>query len=125
MNRTEEIRASIDNMDYEVLKDTVAILLSNNVTVSSSTAVNPSSDYKNFAQAIIDLKNKYNFHELDLFSTEADLVYVQAGDRRILLTDKENNTDSSANQKTLNENDPENAFENIKKSDNRFSRLEL
>lgn len=125
MSRMEEIRASIDNMDYEVLKDTVAILLSNNVSASSSVAVKPSSDYRNFAQAIIDLKNKYDFHELDLFSTEADLVYVQAGDRKILLTEIDNNTNSSVNQKILDVNDPENAFENIRKSDNRFSRLEL
>ena len=33
------------------------------------------------------MKKKYKFQELEAFSTEADLVYVNTGDRRILLTD--------------------------------------
>jgi hypothetical protein len=41
----------------------------------------------NFAQAVLFLKENYNFAELELFSTEADLVYVSSGARRILLTD--------------------------------------
>jgi uncharacterized protein YjbI with pentapeptide repeats len=43
--------------------------------------------YANFAQAIIDLKRRYGFSELAAFSTEADLVYLQTAERRILLSD--------------------------------------
>ena len=86
MNKEEEIRSSIDKMDSETLKDTLSILLSSNVSKNNQNPETSVAQYKNFAQLILDMKKQYNFHELDLFSTEADLVYIQAGDRRILLT---------------------------------------
>lgn len=150
MDKEEKIRSTINEMDESVLKDSMAILLASYNT--SSIPQNQSkikADYKNFAQAIMDLKKKYNFPELNFFTTEADLVYVQAGDRKILLTDKdtmyhpvrknsetvnENINESSASKNnassdlTSSEENPEsfeNAFENIKQNDTRFSHLEL
>lgn len=91
MANVEKIRTAISNIDGEVLKDTLAILLSSgNGSGESSVKSANSSDvnkFDNFAQAISWLKKKYKFQELEAFSTEADLVYVNTGDRRILLTD--------------------------------------
>jgi len=127
MNKEEEIRSSIDKMNPEILKDTLSILLSSNVSKNNQNPEFSVAQYKNFAQLILDMKKQYNFHELDLFSTEADLVYIQAGDRRILLTNKDENLDNdslSKNQETDSPS-PDEAFENIRNADNRFSRLEL
>ncbi len=91
MANVEKIRTAISNIDGEVLKDTLAILLSsgNGSGESSVKSINSSdvNKFDNFAQAISWLKKKYKFQELEAFSTEADLVYVNTGDRRILLTD--------------------------------------
>ena len=131
MAKEEQIRASIDSLDPETLKDMLAILLAKDDTNSGSTAshANTSSNYKNFAQAILDLKRNYKFSELNAFTTEADLVYVQAGDRRILLTEKNaepvipqntvqpNNNAAPVNQKEAENTEVDsmdNAFENIK-----------
>lgn len=152
MDKEEKIRTSLNEMDAEILKDAMSILLSSNTsTVNQSESIQMKSDYKNFAQAILDLKKKFKFPELNFFTTEADLVYVQAGDRKILLTDREtmyqqknpapninqNTPSSSQSQNSSNnsyedepksdseENEMENAFENIKPSDTRFSHLEF
>lgn len=139
MAKEEEIRASIENIDPEILKDTLAILLSQNSMNTNSLKPEIQTNYKNFAQAVLDLKKKYNFPELNFFSTEADLVYVQAGDRRVLLTERNLNIErpsepkrqteeAQPNEKTENsetKDSIENAFENIKPNDNRFSRLEF
>lgn len=132
MSKEEEIRASIANIDTEVLKDTLAILLAKDTITPTIATSEIRNNYKNFAQAILDLKNKYKFPELDFFTTEADLVYVQAGDRRVLLTDKtvipeipkpeNNNPPHEINEE---KDSVENAFENIKPNDSRFSRLEF
>ena len=135
MPNEEQIRNSINEIDSDILKDTLAILLAKNNNVSNNQHISVSDDYKNFAQAILSLKQKYNFPELNFFSTEADLVYIQTGDRRILLTDKENNTreqktnpiktEKDENPISKSDNSFENAFENIMPGDTRFSHLEL
>lgn len=127
MNKEEEIRSSIDKMDSETLKDTLSILLSSNVSKNNQNPETSVAQYKNFAQLILDMKKKYNFHELDLFSTEADLVYIQAGDRRILLTNTDENFEKDSLSKNLETTSPspDEAFENIRNADNRFSKLEL
>ncbi len=127
MNKEEEIRSSIDKMEPEILKDTLSILLSSNISKNNQNPETSVAQYKNFAQLILAMKKQYNFHELDLFSTEADLVYIQAGDRRILLTNTDENLDNNSlpkNQET-NSPSPDEAFENIRNADNRFSKLEL
>lgn len=127
MNKEEEIRSSIDKMEPEILKDTLSILLSNNISNNNQNFETSVAQYKNFAQLILDMKKQYNFHELDLFSTEADLVYIQAGDRRILLTNTDENfeKDSLPKNQEIASLSPDEAFENIRNSDNRFSKLEL
>lgn len=77
-----------------------------------------------------------------MFSVEADLVYVTAGDRRILLTNKDeilntpanthkqNNFEIPSNENSTEEPDSdedsmENAFEPIQNNASRFSHLEL
>ena len=139
MPKEEEIRASIEDIDSEVLKDTLAILLSKNNSTQTVTKNESPANYQNFAQAILDLKRKYKFPELNNFTTEADLVYVQAGDRRILLTDKEaqaamikpaietkeNSEPEKPSEEPIEKDSIENAFENIKPNDNRFSHLEF
>lgn len=127
MNKEEEIRSSIDKMEPEILKDTLSILLSNNISNNNQNFETSIAQYKNFAQLILDMKKQYNFHELDLFSTEADLVYIQTGNRRILLTntDENLNNDSLPKNKEENSPSPDDAFENIRNADSRFSKLEL
>jgi len=138
-NNEEKIRASINEMDEDIVKDTLAILLSkNSAPISESQNVTQKTDYKNFAQAILDLKRKYKFQELDLFSTEADLVYVNAGDRKILLTDKtvtppKKSPSSPSDLEPIEQiqeqeeqkDSAEDAFEPIPHSTSRFSHLEL
>jgi hypothetical protein len=87
--KEEEIRLAIDGFTREALADALAIVLSESETPRSSPTVMMKIEVSNFAQALQYLKKEYDFAELDLFSTEADLVYVQAGDRRVLLTKKD------------------------------------
>jgi hypothetical protein len=91
MANIEKIRTSISNVDGEVLKDTLAILLSskNSATTNSTRSANSPDvqNFDNFAQVISWLKSKYDFQELRAFYTEADLVYVNTGDRKVLLSD--------------------------------------
>ena len=60
--------------------------------------------------------------------TEADLVYVNTGDRKVLLTDTSVKPreipKSSEKEDSENPNNPENAFEPVNKN-GRFSNLEL
>ncbi len=143
MAKTEQIRAAIANMDGEIVKDALSIILAKEPAQTASAArTEIASNYKNFAQAILALKRQYKFQELNLFSVEADLVYVTAGDRRVLLTDREEAlknavppkrpddldipTDELESPKTdSNEDSVENAFEPIKNNESRFSHLEL
>ena len=143
MAKTEQIRAAIANMDGEIVKDALSIILAKEPAQTASAArTEIPSNYKNFAQAILALKRQYKFQELNLFSVEADLVYVTAGDRRVLLTDREEAlknavppkrpddldipTDELEKQESnSNEDSVENAFEPIKNNESRFSHLEL
>lgn len=135
MSNEEQIRSSINNVDSEVLKDTLAILLAKNDNTGSIQKSSNTSNYKNFAQAILDLKKNYKFPELNAFTTEADLVYVQAGDRKILLTERNpepiqpviHTPEAPApnNSNDSEEDSMDNAFENIKPNDSRFSHLEF
>lgn len=135
MSKIEQIRAAIDNLDDTVAKDTLAMLLAEkeghgNVEkeLASSSISKTDTKFDNFAQAIEFLKTKYKFQELSLFSTEADLVYVNTGDRKVLITDtsvKPRELPKSPEQQDSdNPTDPENAFEPINKN-GRFSNLEL
>lgn len=114
MANAEKIRTTISNIDDEVLKDTLAILLSSgNVSGGNSVKSADSNDvnkFDNFAQAISWLKKKYKFQELDAFSTEADLVYVNTGDRKILLTDT---TIKPREIKSATDDDFDNAWEPV------------
>ncbi len=143
MAKAEQIRSCIANMDSEVVKDALSIILAKEPQQSSGAAKTEiASNYKNFAQAILALKKQYKFPELNLFTVEADLVYVTAGDRRVLLTDREEVLKNSVPQKrpddldiptdelekqesNSNEDSVENAFEPIKNNESRFSHLEL
>ena len=70
MANVEKIRTAMSNIDGEVLKDTLAILLSSgNGSGESSVKSANSSDvnkFDNFAQAISWLKKKYEFQELEV-----------------------------------------------------------
>lgn len=84
----QQIRNILDTADVDTLKDALSILLSEgqSAATSAKNKIVDSTDFKNFAQAIGYLKRKYKFSELNQFSTEADLVYVDTGDRKVLLT---------------------------------------
>lgn len=88
--KEEEIRSAIEGVSREALADALAIVLAEGSAPSQAAAGMTKPDLSNFAQAVMYLKKNYGFEELDLFTTEADLVYVQAGDRRVLLTDRMN-----------------------------------
>jgi hypothetical protein len=83
----ENIRAALESMDARLVTDALALLLAEKKE-PAQFAETLTPEFDNFAQAIIFLKKNYEFAELDLISTEADLVYVSAGERRILLTER-------------------------------------
>ena len=148
MVNEKQIRSIIENYDEATVKDALSLILSKTNGVSNisqkesdlSGASFENQKFNNFAQAIIYLKSKYKFQELEAFSTEADLVYVNTGDRKILLTDttvkprdlpKEpeyddyiNSSEEIIEQKNENKDNFENAFDPRQKS-SRFSNLEL
>lgn len=122
MSKEEQIRSAINNLDDSTAKDALALLLSGGVTTqktTSQTAGIPDKQFANFAQAINWLKSKYKFQELSVFSTEADLVYVNTGDRKVLITDTtvkpRENQHPVVDESLLNNGDTdfENSFENI------------
>ena len=144
MAKIEQIRASLAGIDSETVKDALSIILAKESSSAGSNIqrTENSANYKNFAQAILALKKQYKFPELNFFSVEADLVYVTAGDRRVLLTDKEEvlktsrtlqsaadsdiPSDEERGTNTGSEEDSvENAFEPIRNNESRFSHLEL
>jgi len=88
--KAEEVRAALDGVPAETLADTLAIVLAEGRPPSQPVAGMDKPELANFAQAIMYLKKNYGFDELELFTTEADLVYVSAGERRVLLTDRMN-----------------------------------
>ena len=88
--KAEELRSAVDTFSPEVLRDALVLLLSsdkeNNKGIGTAELDRPV--LANFAQALLYLKKHFSFPELELFSTEGDLVYVHADDRKILLTDR-------------------------------------
>jgi len=88
--KIEEIRSALENVTRETLADALSIVLAESKTPPQAVAGIDAPELANFAQAVIYLKKNYNFSELDNFTTEADLVYVETGGRRILLTDRMN-----------------------------------
>lgn len=96
MASEEQIRKAVDGLDEDTAKDALALLLAgkgadarrSGISTSRAADAAHGGDLANFAQAIGWLKSRYDFQELEAFTTEADLVYVKAGDRRILLTDR-------------------------------------
>jgi hypothetical protein len=83
----EDIRAALESMDTGLVTDALALLLAEKKE-PARIAETLTPEFDNFAQAILFLKKNYDFAELDSFSTEADLVYVSVGERRILLTER-------------------------------------
>jgi hypothetical protein len=125
--KIEEIRSALENTSPETLADALAIVLTEGKSPSQAIAGMDKPELANFAQAIMYLKKNYDFEEMDYFTTEADLVYVNAGDRRILLTDRmsvqsasEGNSPGARNQETA-----ENEKTNPSTAGGRFSNLEI
>ena len=122
--KEENIRSALESMDKDVLADALAMLLAKEKETPKAVAGSDMPDFANFAQAVLYLKKNYDFSELTLFSTEADLVYITAGDRRVLLTDRSfpnerpqrpvETAEKSLNEQTTKKND-----------DGRFSHLEI
>lgn len=141
--KATEIKAVLQNMNRETVEDALSLLLSENAVGTQSSQPAARGDFINFAQAIMYLKKHFKFAELDLFTTEADLVYVNTGDRKVLLTDRDSvsnrnanvgvNTNIGAKQPALvdlnnilaEDKRFEEAFENNRDDSSRFSYLEL
>lgn len=91
MGNVEQIRSYMEGMDAATVKDALAMLLSEReqVTDTSKGLADEIDEkkFRNFAQAVNYLKEHYKFQELVKFSTEADLVYVDTDERKVLLTD--------------------------------------
>jgi hypothetical protein len=136
--KKEEVRSALNDMSREALADALALLLSQGTAPEQTAAGMDKPELANFAQALQYLKRNYDFEELDFFSTEADLVYVQAGGRRILLTDRMSAASVSSDEKA--EAKPENSLgglnsggiagkdaprESPNQSEGRFSNLEI
>ena len=85
---SEELSAAVRHMDEGAVRNALIEVLS-----LPDAGVHPihgqKREFANFAQAVEYMKNEYAFEELDAFTTEADLVYVQAGNRKVLLTEQE------------------------------------
>ncbi|MDR0320585.1 MAG: hypothetical protein LBI28_03710 [Treponema sp.] len=93
--KIEEIRSALEEASQETLADALAIVLTEGKSPSQAIAGMDKPELANFAQAVMYLKKNYDFEELGYLTTEADLVYVNAGDRRILLTDRMNTLSGS------------------------------
>jgi hypothetical protein len=119
----DEIRAALDGMSLETLADALAIVLAEGKPPSLAVAGADRPELSNFAQAIAYLKKNYGFEELEYFTTESDLVYVNAGDRRVLLTERMNappaKNKNVCEMKNFENNDGQSG------SGGRFSNLEI
>jgi hypothetical protein len=112
----KNIRAALEVLDRDLVIDALALLLAE----KGEPPPPPGKDtpeFANFAQAILFLKKNHDFAELDLFSTEADLVYITAGERRILLTDTPVSRPKAAGKENPPEGNPAGG--------GRFSHLEM
>ena len=88
--KAEEIRSALDEVTRETLADALSLVLAEGDAPNQSIAGMNRPELKNFAQAVMYLKENYDFNELDYLTTEADLVYVETGGRRVLLTERMN-----------------------------------
>ena len=130
--KIEQTRKSLINTEREQLIDMLALSLTE-AKEPSSVATGAKPEFSNFAQAIQYLKRNFDFTELDLFTTEADLVYVNAADRRILLSDKHDiiRHESRGEPKTADkngfqtENKDQDQAEPFENGPGRFSHLEF
>jgi len=122
--KSDEIRAALDEASKETLADALSILLAQGKAPSQAAAGVNKPEFSNFAQAVIFLKKNYDFQELDYFSTEADLVYVNAGDRRFLLTDRMNLSQGNDAAKTA-QDESEQEKTASPSNGGRFSNLEI
>ena len=129
--KIEQTRKSLMNAEREQLIDMLALSLTE-AKEPTDVSAGTKPEFANFAQAIQYLKRNFDFTELDLFTTEADLVYVNAADRRIRLSDNNDiirhesreakTTDKNGIQKENKNESPEEPFEN---GPGRFSHLEF
>ena len=114
---SDELSAAVRHMDEEAVRNALIEVLS-----LPDAGVQPipgqKREFANFAQAVEYMKNEYAFEELDAFTTEADLVYVQAGNRKVLLTEQEPLL--SVREKTAEAKSDES-----EKKSGRFTQLEL
>lgn len=130
--KSEEIRSALNTIPQETLADALSIFLSESSTREKENS-QLADTFKNFAQAILFLKKNYHFKELESFSTEADLVYVQTGDRRYLLTDTDiTEEDRVERRRLMQEQDSDRNTESdqsdsvpIREGTGRFSHLEF
>jgi hypothetical protein len=125
--KIEEIRSALEEMPPETLADALAIFLTEGKNPSNAIAGMDKPELANFAQAVMYLKKNYDFEEMDYFTTEADLVYVNVGDRRVLLTDRMNTSTGSEKKSSGNliQEAGEDEKTNPAVSDSRFSNLEI
>jgi hypothetical protein len=124
----QEIRAALQDVSPETLADALAIVFTESPSPSRQVAGMDKPNLVNFAQAIIYLKRHYGFEELEHFTTEADLVYVTAGERRILLTDRDrSNTPLAIKTAGISGNTAPPAHEDaaFESEGERFSNLEI
>ncbi|WP_315602308.1 hypothetical protein [Treponema socranskii] len=114
---SDELSAAVRHMDEEAVRNALIEVLS-----LPDAGVQPipgqKREFANFAQAVEYMKDEYAFEELDAFTTEADLVYVQAGNRKVLLTEQEPLL--SVREKTAEAKSDES-----EKKSGRFTQLEL
>lgn len=114
---SEELSAAVRHMDEGAVRNALIEVLS-----LPDAGMHPihgqKREFANFAQAVEYMKNEYAFEELDAFTTEADLVYVQAGNRKVLLTEQEPLL--SVREKTAEAKSDES-----EKKSGRFTQLEL
>ena len=127
----EQILAILEDMDAALVREALALFLAEGAAQAPPQEETP--EFANFAQALGFLKKNYDFAELDLFSTEADLVYVSTGGRRILLTDTFPENNPGAPQpgtlgRAADQHGAQRNVENAPKAGEvpgRFSRLEI
>ena len=137
----EDILNSIDHLDKDILKETLAYLLKtyiidreveyegkiyDNIDNNQHNNELPISiNYKSptFADLIYEFKNKYAIPEIDLFSIENGKVFIQLDDKKHLISKDSANTSSVSEKKIKTENA---SSSNISKtSPERFKNLEM
>jgi hypothetical protein len=119
--KVDEIRSALEDASRETLADALSILLAEGKAPNQAVAGTDRPELANFAQAVMYLKKNYDFAELDFFTVEADLAYVEAGGRRFLLTERTDAASPAEKEGGKPPDKEEAAFENR----GRFSNLEI